>query len=72
VAGAVIVNYLESEVRAVEVVRAIQVNGGEAIPHRADITNEEAVHDMVHAAAERFGAVDILINNALPDYRFDP
>jgi len=39
----VIVNYLESEGRAVEVVHAIQDNGGEAMFHRADITDKEAV-----------------------------
>jgi NAD(P)-dependent dehydrogenase (short-subunit alcohol dehydrogenase family) len=27
---------------------------------------------MVRAAADAFGAVDILVNNALPDYKFDP
>ena len=41
--AAVIVNYLESEVRAVEVVHAIQDNGGEVMSHRANITDEEAV-----------------------------
>ena len=34
-----IVNYLEREGCAVEVVHAIRDNGGEAISHRADITN---------------------------------
>jgi 3-oxoacyl-[acyl-carrier protein] reductase len=27
---------------------------------------------MVRTAAETFGPVDVLVNNALPDYRFDP
>ena len=70
--AAVTVNYLKSAGRALEVVDVIRENGGEAMPYRADITDEEAVHEMVRAAAEGFGPVDVLINNALPDYRFDP
>lgn len=70
--AAVIVNYLRSEESAEEVVGDIRRSSGKAIPHRADITDEEAVHEMVRAATDAFGAVDILVNNALPDYRFDP
>ncbi len=70
--AAVIVNYLKSEGRAEEVVRNIRGSGGEALPYRADITDEGAVREMVRAAEEAFGAVEILVNNALPDYSFDP
>ena len=70
--AAVVVNYLKSEARAEEVAFGIRDSGGEALPYRADITDEAAVHEMVQAAEEAFGAVDILVNNALPDYSFDP
>ena len=70
--AAVIVNYHKSEERAGEVVRKIQEQGGKALPLRADVTDESAVEQMVQAAAEAFGPVDILVNNALPDYKFDP
>jgi len=69
---AVVVNYLKSEGHAEEVASGIRGSGGEALPYRADITDEVAVREMVRAAEEAFGAVDILVNNALPDYSFDP
>lgn len=70
--AAVVVNYLKSEGRAEEVASNIRGSGGEALPFRADITDEAAVREMVRAAEGAFGAVDILVNNALPDYSFDP
>ncbi len=70
--AAVVVNYLKSEGRAEEVIREIRKSGSEALAHRADITDEAAVGEMVRAAADAFGAVDVLVNNALPDYKFDP
>ena len=70
--AAVVVNYYKSEERAAEVARKIQEKGGKALPLRADVTDESAVEQMVQAAAEALGPVDILVNNALPDYKFDP
>ena len=70
--AAVVVNYLKSADRAEEVTRSIQGTGGRAMPYGADITDEGAVRGMVRAAAEAFGPVDVLVNNALPDYTFDP
>ena len=70
--AAVVVNYHKSEEHAGKVARKIQEKGGKALPLRADVTDESAVEQMVQAAAEAFGLIDILVNNALPDYRFDP
>ena len=70
--AAVAVNYLKSEGRAEKVVRGIRESGGDALAHRADVTDERSVGEMVRAVADAFGAVDILVNNALPDYKFDP
>ena len=48
--------------------------GGEALTYRAGITDEAAVGKVVRAAADAFGAVDVLVNilvkNALPDLKF--
>src|ERR687890_2313741 len=48
--------------------------GGEALTYRAGITDEAAVGQVVRAAADAFGAVDVLVNilvkNALPDLKF--
>jgi len=70
--AAVVVNYRKSEGQAEEVTRGIREEGGEALSFQADVTDEAAVGGMVRAAAEAFGPVDVLVNNALPDYAFDP
>jgi 3-oxoacyl-[acyl-carrier protein] reductase len=48
--------------------------GGEDLAYRAGITDEAAVCQVVRAAADAFGAVDVLVNilvkNALPDLKF--
>ncbi len=42
----------------------IEAAGGKALPMRCDIRNDEDIQTMVNAAVERFGGIDILINNA--------
>lgn len=70
--AAVCVNYLRSAERAEEVVAAIDAAGGRAFAHRADVTDPEQVEGMMRAAAERLGGIDVVVNNALPAYSFDP
>jgi 3-oxoacyl-[acyl-carrier protein] reductase len=54
-----------------EVAEAIGAAGGEAIALPTDVADEEAVAAMAAAALERFGRVDVLMNNAgiLDDYQ---
>ncbi|MBA6350109.1 MULTISPECIES: SDR family NAD(P)-dependent oxidoreductase [unclassified Colwellia] len=47
-----------------DVVRLIEEKGGEAISHGANVANFDEVKDMVNQAMEKWGRVDILINNA--------
>jgi NAD(P)-dependent dehydrogenase (short-subunit alcohol dehydrogenase family) len=47
-----------------EVVRLIEEMGGEAISHGANVANFDEVQDMVIQALNKWGRVDILINNA--------
>jgi NAD(P)-dependent dehydrogenase (short-subunit alcohol dehydrogenase family) len=49
---------------AEDVAAAIRDAGGEAISHRANVTVESDVADMVAEAMKAFGQVDILVNNA--------
>ncbi len=53
-----------------ETVAAIEAAGGEALALGTDVADEEAVAAMAAAALERFGKVDVLMNNAgvLDDY----
>ncbi len=47
-----------------EVVGAIRAAGGEAEAMLADVTSEESVAALVKATLDRFGKIDILVNNA--------
>ena len=42
--------------------------GGEASCHAADVRNYAAVEGAVHAAAERFGRIDVLVNSAAGNF----
>ncbi len=49
---------------AQEVVSLIEAAGGEAFAHGANVANFDEVQDMVNQTMEKWGRVDILINNA--------
>jgi NAD(P)-dependent dehydrogenase (short-subunit alcohol dehydrogenase family) len=53
-----------SSLASQDVVRLIEENGGEAISHGANVANFDEVQDMVKQTMEKWGRVDILINNA--------
>jgi NAD(P)-dependent dehydrogenase (short-subunit alcohol dehydrogenase family) len=53
-----------STTAAEKVVAEIEAAGGEAFANSADVTDQDAVKLMVDEAIERWGRVDILINNA--------
>jgi 3-oxoacyl-[acyl-carrier protein] reductase len=62
--AAVVVNGRSSHEETQAVVREIAAQGGRALPFLADVTDGEAVDRMVTAATQRFGCVNILVNNA--------
>jgi len=45
-------------------VRRIERNGGEAMPAPGDVTDENAVRRYLDAVVDRWGRIDILVNNA--------
>ncbi|QIR14601.1 SDR family NAD(P)-dependent oxidoreductase [Shewanella aestuarii] len=47
-----------------EVVKLIEDMGGEAISHGANVANFDEVQDMVQQTMDKWGRIDILINNA--------
>lgn len=47
-----------------ETVAEVEQSGGEAVGVRADVTDRAAMHALASAAEERFGAIDVMINNA--------
>jgi glucose 1-dehydrogenase len=62
--AAVVVNYLESETAAGEVVGEINRAEGIALAIRADISNLAAHDALINAAVDQFHGLDILVNNA--------
>ena len=62
--AAVVVNARSNRAEADAVVREIEGAGGRALAQLADVADPTAIDKMVAAAADRFGRVDILINNA--------
>jgi NAD(P)-dependent dehydrogenase (short-subunit alcohol dehydrogenase family) len=61
--GQVVVADLRDE-RAQETAEQIQRAGGTALAIAADVAQRNAVNQMVQRARERFGRVDVLVNNA--------
>lgn len=61
---AVVVNYSRSKDDAEETAAAARVLGVDAFAHAADVADDAAVRDMVAAAGDRLGRLDVLVNNA--------
>ncbi len=62
--ASVVVNYSRSLQEANETVEEIRRMGGQALAMRADVTDEQQVADLMAAALENFGGLDILVANA--------
>jgi 3-oxoacyl-[acyl-carrier protein] reductase len=60
----VVVNYREREEDAMSVVQEIGRSGSEAMVFRADVRRPDEVDAMVTSTVARWGAVDVLVNNA--------
>jgi 3-oxoacyl-[acyl-carrier protein] reductase len=62
--AAVVVNARSNLKEAQAVAGEIERAGGKALAVTADVADADAVNKMVAAAAEKFGRIDILVNNA--------
>lgn len=60
----VVVNYASNQQAAEEVVKEIIDNGGSAIAVKADVSQGEEVEEMIKAVMEKWGRIDVLVNNA--------
>src|SRR5262245_39188930 len=62
--ASVLVNARTNQAEADAVVREIETLGGRAIAHLGDVADADSVRAMAAAAMQRFGRIDILVNNA--------
>lgn len=69
--AAVVIADLDADAAA-NVAKGMAVPGGRAMGIRVDVTEPASVHAMVEAVVRQYGAVDILVNSAALDPKFDP
>ncbi len=62
--ASVVVNYARSSTAADEVVAEITGAGGKAIALQADVSQEDQVDALIKGTLEKFGRIDVLVNNA--------
>jgi 3-oxoacyl-[acyl-carrier protein] reductase len=60
----VVVNYTSNQQAADEVVDEIKGMGSQAIAVKADVARKTDVESLVESAIDRFGRLDVLVNNA--------
>jgi 3-oxoacyl-[acyl-carrier protein] reductase len=60
----VAVNYARSEADAQRTAEAVRACGAEAHVVQADVTDDQAVRGMLANVVDRFGGLDVLVNNA--------
>lgn len=60
----VVVNYATDQQAAEQVVADIEAGGGHALAVRADVRDRSDVEALVKATIDRFGRLDVLVNNS--------
>jgi 3-oxoacyl-[acyl-carrier protein] reductase len=60
----VVINYASSSAAAEELVKQIEAQGGEAIAQQADVSQVDQVDALIKAAIDKWGQIDVLVNNA--------
>lgn len=66
----VVVNYKQSKDKAEKLIE--NISNEKAIAIQADVTQRDEVDQMINVTKEHFGNIDIVINNALVNFKFDP
>jgi 3-oxoacyl-[acyl-carrier protein] reductase len=58
------VNYISNDIEAAKVIETIAESGGEGFSIKADVSNSDAVKGMVRQVTDKWGKIDIMVNNA--------
>ena len=66
------VNYLKNQELAEKVVAEIESFGGQAAAFQADVRSQDQVQTMITQLGDSFGGIDVIVNNALSHYTFNP
>jgi 3-oxoacyl-[acyl-carrier protein] reductase len=64
----VIVTYKSNKADGEKVVKQIQDNGGEALLVKLEVTDENSVKNVFEVVKNKFGKLDVLVNNAAVDW----
>ena len=67
--AAVVVDYVGSPEAANTTVQQIESAGGKALAVAADVSQPEQVADLIQRAVQKFGKLDIVVNNAGIEYK---
>ena len=62
--ASVVINYFQNRDAALKVLKEIEDSGGRGMVFQADVTQKDQVEAMTRSIREKFGAVDVLVNNA--------
>lgn len=68
----VVVNYLNNKDAAEKVLGEVLGAGAQGMISQADVTQKAQVESMVAATEAKFGAIDVLVNNAYFPFRVSP
>ena len=60
----VVINYVSSKTDVEELKSEFESKGVKALVMQADVTDKEAIEEVVKKAIEEFGNIDVLVNNA--------
>ena len=60
----VVIGYNRGSEQARETVEAVRRAGGEAIAVKVDVSSEAEIKHLIHCTVERFGRLDVMVNNA--------
>ncbi len=60
----VVVNYLKNKEKTLDVVKFVKKHGAEGLAVKADVSKFNEVKEMVEKTIEKFGRIDVLVNNA--------